>query len=66
MTTSPWTSAKGMSTSPDQINSGEPVEFPLRKEVFITAQIPPLDMGRHEIQHRSPDLSLWPHSIHRR
>ncbi|MDE0197158.1 MAG: hydroxymethylglutaryl-CoA reductase, partial [Caldilineaceae bacterium] len=41
---------EGHETSPDQVNSGEPVEFPLRKEVFITARIPPLDMGSHEIQ----------------
>lgn len=41
---------EGLVMSPDQVNSGEPVEFPLSKEVLITAQIPPLKKGHHEIQ----------------
>ena len=35
----------GQVFSPDQINSGSPIDFPLRKEVFISAQIAPLENG---------------------
>ncbi len=40
----------GQKMTPDQINSGSSLDFPLRKEVFITAQIPPLETGHHAIQ----------------
>ena len=36
--------------SPEQVNSGVSLEFPLRKEVIITARIPPLEMGPHTIR----------------
>ena len=41
---------EGKVLSPEQVNSGAPVEFPLRKEVIITAGIPSLDNGHHEIR----------------
>lgn len=40
----------GKVLSPDQINSGGPLDFPLRQEVIIRAQIPPLKTGKHEIR----------------
>ena len=40
----------GQVLSPDQINSGSPIDFPLRKEVLIRAQIPPLETGHHSIR----------------
>ena len=40
----------GQILTPDQINSGASMDFPLRKEVFITAKIPPLETGHHAIQ----------------
>jgi len=40
----------GQVLSPDQINSGSPIDFPLRKEVLIRAQIPPLETGHHTIR----------------
>ena len=56
----------GHAISPEQVNSGESLEFPLRKEVIITARIPPLEMGPHTIQNRCPDFPIWPDPIHGR
>ena len=39
----------GQVLTAEQINSGAPLDFPLRKEVIITAQIPPLENGHHAI-----------------
>lgn len=33
----------------EQLNSGSPLDFPLHKEVIISAQIPPLEVGKHTI-----------------
>lgn len=35
--------------TPDEINSGHSLDFPLRKEVFITARVPSLGAGQHRI-----------------
>ena len=40
----------GQVMTPDQINGGAPLDFPLRKEVIIIARIPPLQTGRHAIR----------------
>lgn len=41
---------EGQVISPEQVNSGGALEFPLRKEVIITARISPLEKGPHAIQ----------------
>ena len=40
----------GQVMTPEQINSGAPLDFPLRKEVLITAHVPPLENGHHAIR----------------
>ena len=40
----------GQVMTPEQINSGAPLEFPLRMEVLITVHIPPLETGPHAIR----------------
>ena len=39
----------GQVITPEQVNSGASLEFPLRKEVIITARIPQLETGSHAI-----------------
>ncbi len=40
----------GQVMTPEQINSGATLDFPLRKEVIISARIPPLEIGKHAIR----------------